>query len=86
MNDFELEQLLQDFAKAHAEAFSALVVALAQQVDKDRLADALRVQLTSFSPDQSRASQMRYELLQSAFQAVRRPAPPEHGLWRSGGA
>lgn len=83
MNDFELEELLQDFAKAHAEAFSAFVVALAQQVDKDRLAQALRVQITSFSPGRHRSSQMRDQLLQSALQAVQRPAPPELGLWRS---
>lgn len=82
MNDFQLEELLQDFAKAHQEAFGAFVVALAQQVDKDRLAEALRVQITSFPSDRRRSSQMRDALLQSALHAVRRPTPPEYGLWR----
>lgn len=86
MNDFEIEELLQDFAKGHEEAFSAFVVALSQQVDKDRLAEALRVQITSFSPDRRRSSQMRDALLQSALHAVRRPAPPDYGLWRGGAA
>lgn len=73
MNDFELHELLDQLIIGQQEAFAALVVALGQVIDKDALAEQLRLQFIAPPFGGGRANPVRQALLEAAWKAVRQP-------------
>jgi hypothetical protein len=69
----EFTAKLNDFLVGQQEAMAAFTVALAQVVGKERLAEQLRLQVTSFhyAPE----NRVRDALLNAAWAAIRPPGP-----------
>jgi hypothetical protein len=68
---------MEQIAQGLCQALAAYTVALSRVVDRDRLAEALRLQRTSFTLDasDSKADRTRNALLEAAWRAVALPPP-----------
>jgi hypothetical protein len=76
MNEWQVKAVLDEFLVGQVEAMQAFTFALGRVVDRDRLAEELRLQMIA-TPDHGTANPVRHTLLHAAWQAVRHPAPPE---------
>ena len=72
MNELQMRNLLNEFVVGQQEAIAAITVAIGASVDRDKLAEHLRVQFTTCSR-YAAANPVRDALIEAAWKAVRPP-------------
>lgn len=78
MENNEVRRLLNDFVLGQQEAMAAFTFALARVIDREQFAEALRLQMLSFTvPARTDSEIWRDRLITAAWQAIRHPAPPD---------
>jgi hypothetical protein len=74
LDEAAVSKLLREFAVGQQEAIACFTVAISRVIGRDRLAEELRLQLTSYETDRQ-ANPVRDDLLRAAWESIRPPAP-----------